>query len=252
MEVRRRNPNVLGVIASAQALRLLTDLALDDGKPRFDSGSPLVRADVVAAMSRVNRPRRRPHRPRARPYGRHRGAAHLRPAGRRCSVAVAGLHRHRHRPSGASDCPGRGGRRGTRRLPLRHSRAPGARPCSRNLPPELRGVHQRGGRGPCGRRAGDGRPARLTGPRKWHEARRLEAGPASYPRPDSNRRYRLERAAPVHRVFPGQGHLGPFLKAAWARIGHGPVADAELAAFFTRARPPRLPWHITSEDIGQS
>ena len=47
-------PNVLGVIASAQALRLLTDLALDDGPPRFESGSPLVRADVVAAMSRVN------------------------------------------------------------------------------------------------------------------------------------------------------------------------------------------------------
>ena len=49
-------PNVLGVIASAQALRLLTDLALDDGaEPRFEGASPLVRADVEAAMGRVHR-----------------------------------------------------------------------------------------------------------------------------------------------------------------------------------------------------
>ncbi|MFC7496906.1 MULTISPECIES: aminotransferase class V-fold PLP-dependent enzyme [unclassified Nocardioides] len=48
-------PNVLGVIASAQALRLLADLALDDGSRRFESSSPLPREDVIAAMSRVNR-----------------------------------------------------------------------------------------------------------------------------------------------------------------------------------------------------
>ena len=56
------------------------------------------------------RPRRRPHRPRTHPHGRHRGAAHLRPAGRRRSVTVAGVHRHRHRPTGAGDRLGRGGR----------------------------------------------------------------------------------------------------------------------------------------------
>ncbi|WP_244928003.1 aminotransferase class V-fold PLP-dependent enzyme [Nocardioides sp. W7] len=47
-------PNVLGVIASAQALRLLADLALAEDPPRFESRSPLCRADVVAAMNRVN------------------------------------------------------------------------------------------------------------------------------------------------------------------------------------------------------
>jgi cysteine desulfurase/selenocysteine lyase len=48
-------PNVLGVIASAQALRLLTDLVLDDGRTRFDDDAPLPRYDVESAMGRVNR-----------------------------------------------------------------------------------------------------------------------------------------------------------------------------------------------------
>ena len=47
-----------------------------------------------------------------------------------------------------------------------------------------------------GRRNQHSRTAGQLKPQKWHEARRLEVtGPSSYPRPDSNRRYRLERAA---------------------------------------------------------
>ena len=48
-------PNVLGVIASAQALRLLVDLALDPAEPWFGNPRPLHRADVVSAMGLVHR-----------------------------------------------------------------------------------------------------------------------------------------------------------------------------------------------------
>jgi cysteine desulfurase/selenocysteine lyase len=48
-------PNVLGVIASAQSLRLLADMTLDDGgERRFDADRPLARTDVEAAMSLVH------------------------------------------------------------------------------------------------------------------------------------------------------------------------------------------------------
>ncbi len=46
-------PNVLGVIASAQALRLLVDLALDPAEPWFGSPRPLARPSVEAAMDLV-------------------------------------------------------------------------------------------------------------------------------------------------------------------------------------------------------
>jgi cysteine desulfurase/selenocysteine lyase len=48
-------PNVLGVIASAQALRLLVDLTLDPTEKRFGSSRPLARADVESAMGLVQR-----------------------------------------------------------------------------------------------------------------------------------------------------------------------------------------------------
>jgi cysteine desulfurase/selenocysteine lyase len=48
-------PNVLGVIASAQALRLLVDLALDPLEPWFSSPRPLLRAEVESAMTLVSR-----------------------------------------------------------------------------------------------------------------------------------------------------------------------------------------------------
>jgi cysteine desulfurase/selenocysteine lyase len=48
-------PNVLGVIASAQALRLLVDLALEPPEPWFDSPRPLPRAEVESAMDLVQR-----------------------------------------------------------------------------------------------------------------------------------------------------------------------------------------------------
>jgi cysteine desulfurase/selenocysteine lyase len=47
-------PNVLGVIASAQALRLLVDMALDPAEPWFESPRPLPRAEVESAMGLVS------------------------------------------------------------------------------------------------------------------------------------------------------------------------------------------------------
>ncbi len=48
-------PNVLGVIASAQALRLLVDLALDPAEPWFGNPRPLSRPAVESAMDLVHR-----------------------------------------------------------------------------------------------------------------------------------------------------------------------------------------------------
>jgi cysteine desulfurase / selenocysteine lyase len=48
-------PNVLGVIASAQALRLLVDLALDPAETWFGNPQPLRRADVELAMGVIQR-----------------------------------------------------------------------------------------------------------------------------------------------------------------------------------------------------
>ncbi len=49
-------PNILGVIVSAQALRLATDLVLDGGRRRFfGTTDPLPRARVEATMALVNR-----------------------------------------------------------------------------------------------------------------------------------------------------------------------------------------------------
>jgi cysteine desulfurase/selenocysteine lyase len=48
-------PNVLGVIASAQALRLLVDLALDPAEPWFGNPRPLSRPVVDSAMGLVHR-----------------------------------------------------------------------------------------------------------------------------------------------------------------------------------------------------
>jgi cysteine desulfurase/selenocysteine lyase len=49
-------PNILGTIVSAQALRILLDLALTPGRPAyFGTAAPLGRATVHAAMDRVCR-----------------------------------------------------------------------------------------------------------------------------------------------------------------------------------------------------
>ena len=49
-------PNILGTIVSAQALRLLVDLALNPDEPkRFRRNVPLERADVKTAMDRITR-----------------------------------------------------------------------------------------------------------------------------------------------------------------------------------------------------
>lgn len=46
-------PNVLGAIASAQALRLLLDLVLDEPRPWFGSSRPIPHAIVTQTMARV-------------------------------------------------------------------------------------------------------------------------------------------------------------------------------------------------------
>jgi cysteine desulfurase / selenocysteine lyase len=47
-------PNILGTIVSAQALRLLVDLALTPDRPRlFQRDTPIARSDVRAAMNRI-------------------------------------------------------------------------------------------------------------------------------------------------------------------------------------------------------
>ena len=48
-------PNILGVIVSAEALRLLVDLVLDDGNRRFATAAPLNRRAVSDTMAAVNR-----------------------------------------------------------------------------------------------------------------------------------------------------------------------------------------------------
>ncbi|HXJ26503.1 MAG TPA: aminotransferase class V-fold PLP-dependent enzyme [Streptosporangiaceae bacterium] len=53
---RAEPPGVLGAIVSAEALRLLLDLALSPGRPvYFGTGRPVTRATVWAAMDRVER-----------------------------------------------------------------------------------------------------------------------------------------------------------------------------------------------------
>jgi cysteine desulfurase/selenocysteine lyase len=47
-------PNILGTIVSAQALRLLVDLALTPDRPRlFQRNTPIARSDICAAMNRI-------------------------------------------------------------------------------------------------------------------------------------------------------------------------------------------------------
>ena len=81
-------PNVLGVIASAQALRLLVDLALDPPEPWFGNPQPLPRTDVVSAMTLVQQHVRGPHRPRPGP-----GPQHPRPTGLRTPARASRGHR---------------------------------------------------------------------------------------------------------------------------------------------------------------
>ena len=138
-------PNVLGVVASAQALRLLVDLALDDGtQRRFEGAAPLARTDVEAAMGLVHDHVARPHRPRAGAGRGDPGPAGLRAAPRRATLTAAGVHRHGHRSPRARVRPGPARRRGAGRLPLRQPRPPPPRPgAAGHLSPELRGVHER-------------------------------------------------------------------------------------------------------------
>jgi Aminotransferase class-V len=114
-------PNVLGVIVSAQALRLLVDLVSPAGRHRyFATADPLPHTTVVQAMDRV---------------GRHNATDLLQPRG----------HQPVHR--GRSARPAR--RRVPRRLPLREPGAPRARARSAGqLPGQLLPLQHGRGRRP--------------------------------------------------------------------------------------------------------
>ena len=149
-------PNVLGVIASAQALRLLVDLALDPAEPWFDNPRPLPRPVVESAMDLVHRHVRdlTDHAlERAHDHPRSPG---LRTRARRPEIAAAGLHGRRPRPPRGRRRPGPTRHRGPRRLPLRHPGPPRPRthPAGQ-LPTQLRGLHQ-----PRRRRTRPRRPGR--------------------------------------------------------------------------------------------
>ena len=160
-------PNILGAIVSAQALRLLLDLALTPDRPAyFGTARPLDRAAVRAAMDRVCRLEPAADQPGAGRPGRHRRDHHLRsprpgPAHLAGRVQPGGP---RPRQRGRGPEPGRGGV--TRRLPLRDARPPRARADpARELPPELLPL-QHPGRSRPGRGRGRGhrrRPPRVRG-----------------------------------------------------------------------------------------
>ena len=118
-------PNVLGVIASTQALRLLVDLALDPAVPWFGNPLPLPRADVQSAMSLVQQHVRgltdhaleRAQRiPGLQVYGPRPGVPR----------SPLMLERPRARPPSGRRCLGRPWDRSSRWLPLRDAGSPRA------------------------------------------------------------------------------------------------------------------------------
>ena len=145
-------PNVLGVIASAQALRLLVDLALDPAEPWF--GAPgRSRGRGGGGHGPGLDARARPDRRGAPPGPGHRGAPGLRTRTRRAAVSAVGVHGPRSRPSCRGPGTGRARGRGARGLPLRDPGPPGAPALAAGeLPPQLRRLHQPRRRRPRARR----------------------------------------------------------------------------------------------------
>ena len=130
-------PNILGSIVSAQALRLLLDLASPPGQAcYFDSDRSIERRDVEFAMRRVSTWCRRLTARALERLGTIEGITIHGPreAARRSALVAFERGRARSVRSGARIQRRRD--RGTRGLPLRDARASGARR-SRQLPPEL-------------------------------------------------------------------------------------------------------------------
>ena len=137
-------PNILGVIVSARALRLLLDLVGVDGSTRwFTSTAPLPAPLVAETMDRV-----RPAHGRADRSGDVRSdvdrRAHLlRAGGRLAAIAAAGVQRGGCRPVRPGRGPGPRGCRGSGGLSLRDAGPPRPRhEPSRQLSAELRALQQ--------------------------------------------------------------------------------------------------------------
>ena len=150
-------PNVLGVIASAQALRLLVDLALDPPQPWFGNPQPLPRTDVETAMTLVQHHVRGLTDHALDRAQQHPRTTDLRTPTRPPEIAADGVQRPRPRPPSRRRRPGQPRHRSPRRLPLRHPGPPRPRP-HRQLPTQLRRLHQPPRRRPRPRRPGAGGP----------------------------------------------------------------------------------------------
>jgi cysteine desulfurase/selenocysteine lyase len=132
-------PNILGAIVSAQALRMMLDLALSPKRPvYFGTSKPLgapCRAGLNGPYHGVEPAADRPRPGRVQ---RHSGDHHLRAA--RCGTPhlARRVQSGRSRPDERGPGPGPGRDRGPGRLPLRHPGPPHAqtRP-ARQLPAQL-------------------------------------------------------------------------------------------------------------------
>ena len=149
-------PNVLGAIVSAQALRILLDLAMTPRKPTyFQTAEPIERGAVHAAMDSVSAWNRRLTARALEGLRSHPGDHHLRSAGP-VPPHFARLVQPRGSRSGRRRRGPEQGRGGIARgLPLRDARPSQAPPGpSRELPPELLPLQHAGRRRPRRGRGG--------------------------------------------------------------------------------------------------
>ena len=139
-------PNILGVIVSAQALRLVLDLVAGEHR-WFGTSQPIPREAVVSSMNLVAQHTAAITEHALACGARHRRAHRVRTGSRHAALSAARLQRDRHGPDAdrarverpRCGVPGR--------LPLRHARAPRPRPDSPGeLPTQFRLVFQRGRR----------------------------------------------------------------------------------------------------------
>ena len=203
-------PNILGTIVSAQALRLLLDLALTPDRPAyFGTTRPLGRAAVRAAMGRIGL-EPAADQPGARRARRHRRDHDLR-AARRGPAHVAGRVQPRGPRSGRRGRgpePGRGGVAGGLSLRDAGPPRPRAEP-ARELPPELLPLQH----------PGRGRPGRGRGGRHRRRPRPRPAAAGTVGRRVSGSRFRSWPAG-RHRTQPAPsgGPNGP-RPSRWHRHG---------------------------------
>ena len=127
-------PNILGTIVSAQALRILLDLALTPQRATyFNSARAIDRRRRAGRDAAHRRLEPHAHRACARAAGRGARPHDLRPARRVAPQLAGGVQRRRPQPDGAGRGAERARHRVARGLPLRDAGAPAAR-ASRSRP----------------------------------------------------------------------------------------------------------------------